>query len=69
MSDTPAFKSEAQREKWKQLLNDGRVTQESFDARAAATGDTPLPPRAMPRRRTVGPSRGAEASKINDRRY
>lgn len=65
----PPFKSQAQRDKWVQLRAEGRVSQEAFDAREAESKGANLPVRATPRRRTVGPSRGAEAAKVNDRRY
>jgi hypothetical protein len=63
------FVSEAQREKWQQLLDEGRVTQAQYDERDTLTGDTALPPRAAPRVRTVGPSRSADAAKLGDQRY
>jgi hypothetical protein len=63
------WKSEAQRTKWAQLVNEGRVTQEQFDVREKETGDESLPERTVPRKRTVGPSRSAAESKFNDRRY
>lgn len=63
------WKSHAQRRKWEQLLNEGRVTQEQFDQRDDETGDAELPERAAPRKRTVGPSRSAAEAKFNDRRY
>lgn len=62
------FKSEAQRKKWEQLVNEGRVTQEQFDSRASLSPPN-LPERAAPRKRTVGPSRSADAYKIGDQRY
>lgn len=64
----PGFVSQAQRRKWEQLVNEGRVTQEQFDARELETDET-IPERAKPRKRTVGPSRSADAAKINDTRY
>lgn len=63
------FVSVAQREKWEQLVKEGRLTQQQFDERAALTGTTPLPERASPRVRTVGPSRAADAAKLGDQRY
>ena len=57
------FVSEAQRKKWGQLLSEGRVTQAQYDARAENSPDV-LPPRAAPRRRTVGASRAAETAKV-----
>jgi hypothetical protein len=63
------WKSEAQRTKWAQLVNEGRVTQEQFDAREQETGDEALPERATPRKRTVGPSRSAGEARFGDRRY
>jgi len=66
---TRAFSSKAQRQKWTEMVDEGRVTQAQFDQREQLTGDTPLPERAKPRVRTVGPSRSADASKINDQRY
>lgn len=65
----PGFKSQAQREKWKQLVDDGKISQEQFDRRAEETDDDTLPERAAPRRRTVGPSRSADAAKLGDARY
>lgn len=65
----PGFKSQAQREKWRQLVDDGKITQEQFDRRAEETDDDALPERATPRRRTVGPSRSADAAKFGDTRY
>lgn len=62
------FVSEAQRRKWTQLVSEGRVTQAQFDQRDEASPES-LPDRATPRRRTVGPSRSADAAKINDQRY
>lgn len=62
------FRSKAQRTKWEQLVRDGRVTQAQFDRRDEESDDS-LPDRATPRRRTVGPSRSADAAKINDERY
>jgi hypothetical protein len=64
----PGFKSEAQRKKWKQLVNEGRVSQDQYDAREEESPAS-LPERASPRKRTVGPSRAPDASKINDTRY
>jgi hypothetical protein len=64
----PGFVSQAQRKKWQQLVNDGRVTQEQYDVREKASPRS-LPVRATPRTRTVGPSRSADAAKLNDRRY
>lgn len=63
------FKSDAQRAKWQQLLSEGKVTQDAYDTREQETGDTPLPPRATPRRRTVGASRSAAEAKIGNGRY
>ena len=63
------FYSLAQKKKWQQFVHEGRVTQAQFDERDRLTGNTPLPERAAPRVRTVGPSRSADASKFNDRRY
>lgn len=62
------FKSEAQREKWKVLLQEGRVTPEQFAEREAHTPAW-LPSRAAPRRRTVGPSRSFDAAPIGKTRY
>lgn len=45
------FKSSAQREKWKELLAAGKITQESFDRREKETGNKKLPERA-PKKRT-----------------
>lgn len=66
--DQRGFVSVAQRTKWIQLLNEGRVTQEQFDARDKASDDS-LPSRAMPRHRTVGPSRAPDAQKFGKTRY
>ncbi len=66
---TRAFSSKAQKQKWKEMVDQGRVTQAQFDQRETLTGNTALPDRAAPRVRTVGPSRSADASKINDTRY
>lgn len=63
------WKSQAQRKKWEQLVNEGRVTQEQFDTRERETGNLSLPERATPRKRTVGQSRSAAEAKFNDRRY
>lgn len=63
------FSSIAQREKWQTMVEEGRVTQAQYDQRAALTGNTPLPERAAPRVRTVGPSRSADAAKFGDTRY
>jgi hypothetical protein len=62
------FVSEAQRIKWKQLVHEGKVTQAQYDARNEET-DTQIPVRAKPRVRTVGPSRSADAAKLNNTRY
>jgi hypothetical protein len=64
----PGFKSIAQQRKWGQLLSEGRVTRDQFDRRVADTSG-PLPERAVPRRRTVGASRGVAAAKLGDQRY
>jgi hypothetical protein len=42
------FASDAQRQKWRQLVDEGKITQEQFDAREAATGSMQLPSRARP---------------------
>lgn len=62
------FRSEAQRDKWKQLVSEGKVTQAQFDQREADSPEA-LPPRATPRKRTVGPSRSFDAAKIGQTRY
>ncbi len=62
------FKSQAQREKWLQLVQDGKVTQEQFDARALDTPDD-IPERASPRVRTVGASRSTDAAQMGKTRY
>jgi hypothetical protein len=64
----PGFVSKAQRKKWEQLVNEGRVTQEQFDARDVDTSPQ-VPDRAPPRPRTVGPSRAADAAKYGNTRY
>jgi hypothetical protein len=66
---TRPFMSEAQRRKWQQLRDEGRVTSEQYDDRAARTGTTSLPERAAPRVRTVGPSRAPDAAKFGKTRY
>lgn len=63
------FVSRAQREKWQQMVDEGRISQDQYDARDHATGDVALPDRATPRRRTVGASRAPAEAKLNDRRY
>ncbi len=63
------FRSEMQREKWKELVSEGRVTQEQFDARDAETDVENLPLRAPARQRTVGPSRAPQMQKLKNRRY
>jgi hypothetical protein len=68
MSDQP-FRSEAQRKKWDELLQAGKVSQESYDARVKASEGLTLPPRAAPRVRTVGPSRAPTMQKLDNRRY
>lgn len=60
---TRPFASKAQREKWIQLLQEGRVTQEQFDARENASKGLELPDRATPRKPSVGASRGFDATK------
>lgn len=62
------FKSEAQRQKWKELLSEGRVSQEQFDQRELDT-EPDIPERARPRNRTVGPSRSTDAAKVGKTRY
>ena len=64
----PGFVSQAQRIKWQQLVHEGKVTQAQFDARNEETAKQ-IPVRAKPRVRTVGPSRSADAAKLNDTRY
>lgn len=64
-----AFQSEAQRRKWEQLVNEGRVSQAQFDERAKETGDTQLPERAAPRKRTVGASRAPDAAQFGKTLY
>lgn len=64
-----AWKSDAQRTKWRQLVNEGRVTQAQFDVREQETGDQSLPERTTPRTRTVGASRSAAEAKLGNRRY
>lgn len=63
------FVSDAQREKWRQLVADGKVSREQFDAREEETGGRRLPERAPPRVRTVGPSRSTDAAKLGNTRY
>lgn len=63
------WKSEAQRTKWQQLVNEGHVTQRQFDVREKETGDISLPERFTPRKRTVGPSRSAGEARFGDRKY
>ena len=52
------FVSHAQRRKWEQLRDEGRVTSDQFAARESETPKN-LPERAKPRIRTVGASRAA----------
>ena len=63
------FASEAQRRKWQQLRDEGRVSAEQYDERAELSGNQSLPERAAPRVRTVGPSRSADAAKLGKTRY
>lgn len=44
------FKSEAQREKMKELLKDGKITQEAYDKHAMETGMQKLPERLHPKK-------------------
>lgn len=69
MPESRPFVSEAQRRKWVDLVNLGRITKEQFAARDQATGSAPLPERATPRMRTVGPSRAPDSAKLGDQRY
>lgn len=69
MAGAKPFSSKAHREMWTRLLDLGKVSQEAFDAKTAATGDTPLPDRAEPVKPRVGASKAAAEAKINDRRY
>jgi len=62
------FKSIAQKQKWGQLLSEGKVTQAQYDTRENETTG-PLPERAAPRRRTVGASRSADAAQFGKLRY
>jgi hypothetical protein len=64
-----SFASIAQREKWKTLLQEGKVNQDQWDARESATNVKMLPPRATPRARTVGASRSFDAAKPGHERY
>jgi hypothetical protein len=59
------FKSEAHRNKWKQLVAEGKVTQAAYDVRDKETGDINLPERASPRKRTVGASRAPAQSQFD----
>ena len=63
------FASEAQRRKWQQLRNDGRVSDAQYAERERLSGDQRLPERAAPRVRTVGPSRAPDAAKFGKTRY
>jgi hypothetical protein len=65
---TRPFVSEAQRTKWKQLVDEGRVSQAQYDDRESRSQPA-LPPRASPRQRTVGPSRAPDAAKLGKGRY
>ncbi len=44
-----AFKSEAQREKFKELLKAGKITQAQYDKHAIETGTRKLPERLKPK--------------------
>jgi len=64
----PGFKSKAQAAKWRQLLDEGKVTQEQFDLRQLQTLPD-IPERTSPRHRTVGPSRSTDAAQPGKTRY
>lgn len=59
------FKSNAQRAKWQQLVNEGKVTQAQYDVRDQETGDVNLPERTVARKRTVGASRAPAQSQFD----
>jgi hypothetical protein len=69
MADSKPFASQAQRDKWKQLVQEGKVSQAQYDARQAATDEGTLPVRAAARTRTVGPSRSFTQQKAGNTRY
>jgi hypothetical protein len=62
------FRSQAQRKKWGELVSEGKVTQEQYNAREM---DTPpdVPERTTPRVRTVGASRSTDAAQVGKTRY
>lgn len=64
----PGFKSKAQERKWEQLRDEGRVTDEQFQARKQSTLPD-VPERTTPRHRTVGPSRSTDAAQRGKTRY
>jgi hypothetical protein len=64
----PGFVSLAQRRKWEQLRDEGRVTVEQFQARELET-PADVPERASPRTRTVGASRSTDAAQVGKTRY
>ena len=63
------FKSVAQRDKWRQLVQDGRLTPAQFHARESVTDVKNLPPRLHPRKHTVGPSRSFDAAPIGHTKW
>lgn len=62
------FVSQAQKDKWTQLLGEGKVTQAQFDARDQASPKN-LPVRGTPRKHTVGASRSFDAAQPDKVRY
>lgn len=69
MADDHPFASQAQQTKWVELLQQGKVSQASYDARAKASEGIDLPLRAPARQRTVGPSRAPAQAKLGKLRY
>jgi hypothetical protein len=64
-----AFKSEAQRAKFRQLVDEGKISAELFAEKEAASRGVSLPERAAPRPRTVGASRAPAAAQFGKTRY
>jgi len=64
----PGFVSLAQRRHWEQMVDEGKITQGQFDARAAETPDD-IPERATPRVHTRGASRSTDAAQVGKTRY
>lgn len=64
----PGFVSIAQRRHWIQMVDEGKVTQDQFDARESETPQD-IPERATPRVHTRGASRSTDAAQIDKTRY